>query len=280
MKKSNKHIMKILDPNNPTFEVRKDSINRERVDNLDALESMNEYKKKNDKKRKFLDIDYETENSIKSKTVKALIDLNDNVKLTSWFLLGKILMFAKLLSLMSFTYELVKTFYFADETVKIIYEKYLIEKECVCHVLTDADSTCLKFIFVSCADSTIPDKKFRDIIFEVIVTGKIYNRYDSSNVYWEKFGARKENLCKCLGYFEIEWIDKPCFVTVAVYPKEYYEAFEDNSFNKKHKRIKKGLPEMDFENYANRILSINECDFFEKPGHDVKEVLGLTVVDG
>lgn len=75
--------MKILDPNNPTFEVRKDSINRERVENLDALESMNEYKKKNDKKRKFLDIDYETENSIKSKTVKALIDLNDNVKLTS-----------------------------------------------------------------------------------------------------------------------------------------------------------------------------------------------------
>ena len=37
---------------------------------------------------------------------------------------------------------------------------------------------------------------------------------------------------------------------------------------------------MDFENYANRILSINECEFFEKPGHDVKEVLGLTVVDG
>ena len=82
MKKSNK-IMKILDPNNPTFEVRKDSINRERVENLDALESMNEYKKKNDKKRKFLDIDYETENSIKSKTIKALIDLNDSVKLTS-----------------------------------------------------------------------------------------------------------------------------------------------------------------------------------------------------
>ena len=82
MKKSKK-IIKILDPNNPTFEVRKDSINRERVENLDALESMNEYKKKNDKKRKFLDIDYETENSIKSKTIKALIDLNDSVKLTS-----------------------------------------------------------------------------------------------------------------------------------------------------------------------------------------------------
>ena len=148
------------------------------------------------------------------------------------------------------------------------------------HVLTDTDSTCLKFIFVSSTDSDIPDKKFRDIIFEVIVASKIYDRFDSSNIYWEKFGARKENLRKCLGYFEIEHIENPCFVTVAVNPKEYYESFEDNSFDKKYKGIKKGLPGMDFENYANRILSVNDCDFFEKPERDVKEVSRLTVVDG
>ena len=59
-------------------------------------------------------------------------------------------------------------------------------------------------------------------------------------------------------------------VTVAVNPKEYYEAFENNSFNKKHKGIKTGSPRMDFENYANRILSVSDCDFFEKPEYDVK----------
>ena len=37
---------------------------------------------------------------------------------------------------------------------------------------------------------------------------------------------------------------------------------------------------MDFQNYANRILSVNDCDFFEKPERDVKEVSRLTVVDG
>ena len=67
-------------------------------------------------------------------------------------------MFAKL-SLMSFIYELVKIFYFPDETVKKIYEKHLIEKVYIYHVLTDTGNTCLKFIFVSSTDKDIPGKK-------------------------------------------------------------------------------------------------------------------------
>ena len=59
---------------------------------------------------------------------------------------------------------------------------------------------------------------------------------------------------------------------MAVNPKEYYEQFEGNSFNKKHKGIKKGSPGMDFENYANRISALNDCDFFEKPKVVTKQV--------
>lgn len=51
----------------------------------------------------------------------------------------------------------------------------------------------------------------------------------------EKFWGGKEYIHIYLGYFEIEHIDNPCFVTVAVNPKEYYKAFEDNFFNKKLK---------------------------------------------
>ena len=36
---------------------------------------------------------------------------------------------------------------------------------------------------------------------------------------------------------------------------------------------------MDFENYANKILSVNDCDFLQKPEPDVREVSHLTVVD-
>ena len=105
------------------------------------------------------------------------IKKNDNVKLTTRFLSGKILMFAKL-SLMSFIYELIETFYFRSEIVKKIYQKYLIEKVYIYYRLSDTDSTCLNFIFVSSTDNDILDRKFREIIFEVIIAGEIYNRFD------------------------------------------------------------------------------------------------------
>ena len=131
-------------------------------------------------------------NCLESASVQLFaVEKNDNVKLTTRFLSEKMLMFAKL-SLMSFIYELIETFYFSDEVVKKIYEKYLIEKVYIYHVLTDTNSTCLKFIFTSSTNSNIPDKKFRDKIVEVIAVSNVYNRFDSSNIYCEKFGARKK----------------------------------------------------------------------------------------
>ena len=88
--------------------------------------------------------------------------------------------------------------------------------------LNRADSTGVKFIFVSDPKSNICKKKFRYITSEVIIAHKIYERFDSLHEYWEKFYSRKENLRKCLGYFEIEHIGNPCFVTIACNPKEYY----------------------------------------------------------
>ena len=49
----------------------------------------------------------------------------------------------------------------------------------------------------------------------------------------------------------------------AVNPKEYYQSFEDNSFIKKHKGIKKGSPGMDLENYTNRISLLNDVTIFK-----------------
>ena len=60
-----------------------------------------------------IDFDVEESASIKSCAIKN----NDQVKITTKFLSGKMLIFAKL-SLMSFIYELVETFYFPNETVK------------------------------------------------------------------------------------------------------------------------------------------------------------------
>ena len=103
---------------------------------------------------------------------------------------GKLLMFAKL-SLKRFTYDLAETFCFLSQLVLEIYKKYKIEKIELCHVLTDTDRAALQFIIISDPNSDVPEVKFRDIIFEIVVATKIYKRSDSSHEFWNTFNARK-----------------------------------------------------------------------------------------
>ena len=143
---------------------------------------------------------------------------------------------------MTLIYELTETFYFSIKKTIEIYNIYNIEKNFLYHVLADTDSTCLMFLIICNVKNNIPDKKFRKVLFEVIVANNIYNRYETSHLYWEKFNARKPQLQKCLGYFEIQSIDNPCQIVVAVNPKDYYEHFEDFRCRKNHKRIRKVPP--------------------------------------
>ena len=182
--------------------------------------------------------------------------------MTSRFMSGKLLMFAKLL-LKSFIYSLAETFCFPSPIVKSIYQKYQIEKILIYDVLTYTNSTVLQFIIISDPNSDMPETKIRDIFFEVIIATKIYKRFDTSHPFWENFHARKESRKKKLGYYETEHIDNPCYVTLAVNPKEYFEIFKDYKTNKKHTGIKKGSRGMEFSNYANRITSLVNFDTFQ-----------------
>ena len=124
---------------------------------------------------------------------------------------------------------MIETFCFPDENVKEIFKKYEIERVEIFHVLTDTDSTSLKFIFISDPNSDIPESKYRDIIFEITTTSQIYERFDSSHEFWDIFGARKEQKRKKLGYYEMEHINNLCILTLADNPKEYLELFEDKN---------------------------------------------------
>ena len=213
--------------------------------------------------------------SIKSFAVQK----SNQIKLTTRFLSGEMLMFANL-SLMSFIYDMLETFCFPDEKVQKILQKYMIEKVYIYYVLTNTDSTCLKFPFVSEPKSHIYKKLYRDIIFERIIASEIYNRFDTSQKYWKTCDAKKENLCKCLGYFEIEHIDNPCVLTIACNPKEHYEVFEDRDVNKKHKGIKKGWPSMNFKNFSKRMNSLTSFNTFKKPLADCKKDSRPIILDG
>ena len=112
--------------------------------------------------------------------------------------------------------------------------KYQIEKILVYHLLTDTDSTTLQFSIVSHPNSELPEAKIGDVLFVVIVATKSYKRLDTSHPFWDNFQARKEKRKKKLGLYKKEHIDNPCYVTLAVNAKEYFEIFKDYTTNKKH----------------------------------------------
>ena len=70
-------------------------------------------------------------------------------------------------------------------------------------MLTDTDSTSLKFIFISDPNSEAPENKFRDIIFEIITSSQIYKRFDTSHKFWDILGARKEQKRKKIGTMKL-----------------------------------------------------------------------------
>ena len=104
----------------------------------------------------------------------------------------------------------------------------------------DTDSICIFFIFICKPSCNIPNEKFHDVLFEVIISKKILNQFDTSHEFWDRFNVRNKDLRKKLGYFAIENIDDTSIVTVALNPKKYFEQFESDNVNKKHKGLKKG----------------------------------------
>ena len=68
-----------------------------------------------------------------------------------------------------------------------------------------------------------------------MLKSKVVDRLDLSTEFYEQFNCRNEDLRKRVGLFEIESIDKPNVITIALNPKEYYEHFIDHSDNKNTK---------------------------------------------
>ena len=121
-------------------------------------------------------------NDSKASSVKSIAEKNEtNIKCTTRFMSGKLLMFAKL-SLKSFIYSLVELLYFPEENpiVASIYEKYGIEKIHCYHILTDTDSTAIQFVIVSNVDSQFLESETRKILYEIFPTTYLKERFDKS----------------------------------------------------------------------------------------------------
>ena len=265
----NQELSEIKD-NDPFRDIKINEIQNRKEENLDALDCLKK-KEKRSKKRKLKE-DYEDrkQSIIHDKKIKTMIDFEENnsasiksllikkpttVKVSSRFMKGKMLMFAKL-SIKSFVYDLIDVFCFPDEKIKEIYYKYQIEKCYLYQNLTDTDSTSLFFVFICDFESVLPESEARKVIFECMVNSEILKRLDVSHDFWKKYNVQDKTKKKEMGLFEIENIENQNICTVAVNPKEYFEKFKDKNINKKHKGVRKNTKGMDFERYANRIKDL------------------------
>ena len=200
-------------------------------------------------------IDFENNecNSIKSIIVKG----DTNIEVSSHFIKGKMLMFAKL-SLKSFVNDMIDVFCFPNEEMRRIYNYYQIEKCFLYQNLTDTDSTSLLFTFICKFESSVPESQTRDTIFKCLKKSKILERLDLSDDFSEKYDIYNHSTKKQMVLYEIENIGNQNICTIAVNPKEYFEKFRNRKINKKHKGVRRDTPGMCFESYAIRINSLIE----------------------
>ena len=110
---------------------------------------------------------------------------------------------------------------FPNQDIPKIYEKYKINRCYIYQNLTNTDSTSIFFVLICDLNSSINENKSRDIIFEVLIKSRIFDRLDLSADFWGQFNVQNKKLKKQVGLFEIENIDKSNIVTVALNPKAY-----------------------------------------------------------
>ena len=147
------------------------------------------------------------------------IEKSSEINLTTRFLNGKMLMFSKV-SIKSFVYDFIDVFMFPNSEIQEIYKKYKVNRCYLDRNLTDTDSTSMFFVFICDLDSNIREDQARNIIFGVIIASRIFDRLDLSAESYEQFNCCNTKLQKQVGLFEIENIDKPNVITIALNPKE------------------------------------------------------------
>ena len=170
----------------PFKNARLREIENDKNDSLGGLKLLNAKAKKSIK-RKIHEIDMRIDNALKNKKIKTMYDFDrsqcnsiksivvkssNNVKVSSRFIKGKMLMFAKL-CLKSFVYDMTDVFCFPDQKIREIYDFYRIKKCLLYQNLTDTDSTSLFLNFICDLECSIPESEARNVIFKCMKNLKL-----------------------------------------------------------------------------------------------------------
>ena len=126
-------------------------------------------------------------------------------------------MFSKVF-LKAFVYDLIDIFCFPDDEVEEIYARNNVTRCSIYLILTDTDSCSIQFLFINDLKSSITEEKAGDLIFDIIIL-KLGQRLDTSDDFYAKFLCQNKKNKKQVGLYEVESINNPNIITLAVNPK-------------------------------------------------------------
>ena len=194
-----------LDKEDKFYAIKLNTINDQRLSDLEAAENFEKKKKKKKKRLNFVNFSERKSKALRNQKVKAMIDFDEEylssikslaikqsnkVNLTTRYLNGKMLMFSKV-SIKSFVYDLIHVFMFPNEEIKKIYAEFKVDRCYLYQNLTDTDSTSNFFVFICDLKCSIDERKSRDTIFKIMIKSKIFERLDLSDDFLKN--QRKSN---------------------------------------------------------------------------------------
>ena len=120
--------------------------------------------------------------------------------MTTRFLNGKMLMLGKV-SIKSFIYDLIDVFMYPNQEIQEIYRQYQLNKCYLYQNVTDTYSTSMFFVFKCDSNSCVSKDKAQNIIFDVMLKSKVFDRLDLLADFYEEFNCKNEDLRKRVGLF-------------------------------------------------------------------------------
>ena len=205
----NGKLMK-LDKEDRFYEIKLQTLNAERRSSLESAEIFEKNWIRNKKRKTLHDYGTRKDEVFRNQQIKSLTDFDEDysssirsvavqkslkVNLTTRFLNEKMLMFSKI-SVKSFVYDLIDVFMFPNEEIQKNYNKHKINKCYLDQNLTDTNSSSMFFVFVCNLQCNLKENEVKDLIFEIILKSKLFDRIDLSADYFEKFQCKNPDLEK------------------------------------------------------------------------------------
>ena len=141
------------------------------------------------------------------------------VRVSTRYISSKLLINAKI-SLASFIYDCIDTFYVPSEETSLIYARHKIIKVLPHHLMTDNDSGSFEFIVIAEDTCDCGERELRDILLNIFLDNKIHQRLDMSGEFFKQFGKRNEAVRKQVGLYKFENIKQGIICAICINPKE------------------------------------------------------------